>query len=128
MATKNIILGFYFNNAPELPLEFIRSFENVFDLETHLVLFVNFRPPESIFRENVEIRQVYYTKTALYKATKLVVHKYQYHRIFRLILRLNRWLLKRWIRIFSTVPNFILPILIGIYPVLVFRFFYYLKF
>jgi hypothetical protein len=125
---RNLILGIYFNNGAQLPVEFINSFESHFDLNTKLVLFVNFPPPSTGKSSNVEFVTIMHSQTFIYRFTKRMVEKYRYTRSLRFFLYLLRQIIQGFVHIGGYVPTTFLPILLAVYPINMVRFFYYLNF
>jgi hypothetical protein len=121
-------LGFYFNNKAQIPIEIIRSFENCFDKKTKFILFVNFPPPITEIGSNVEIVMIGDSQTKTYYYVKEIVEKYRFTRAFRFFHFIFRATVIGFVRHLGFVPKRFLPILLGLYPVLVIRFFYYLNF
>lgn len=122
-----LIIGFNFNSNGDLPLEFIRSFQKFHSKNTQLILFVNFNTSNFNCEENITIKNLGYVESKRYKISKKLVEKFGYSRIFRVSLASIRFLLKLNIIFFKTIPRFSIPILTGIYPINVVRFFYFFK-
>jgi hypothetical protein len=125
---NNLILGFCFNNKRELPTNFIKSFTYFYGEETQLIIFVNFPVSNVIYGENIQIISLNHTKSIRYRITKRVVHKYGYSRLFRFFNKLFRIFLIKGISIFNITIPIALPVLIGLYPINVVRFFFFLNF
>lgn len=123
-----LIIGFNFNSNGELPLEFIRSFQQFHSNDTQLILFVNFNTTNFNFGKNITIQNLGYVESKPYKISKKLVEKFGYSRIFRASLASIRLFLKLNIIFFKSIPRFSIPILTGIYPINVVRFFFFLNF